>query len=243
MAVAHDAVSESHSGTTGSASEASFTWSHNPVGVPRGILVFTFVNANADDALSVTYDGVNVPAVTGGRAVDTATEAGDCKAWFLGTSITTDPANIVVNRNNNANVMYAVGFTVTALTDTEIYLAGIVLLQDDGTLAEQNVDDGSPGTNSLRYCGLNSGLPSVPALGASSTSFGAVGAIDFTPRVVATCRETNAGQGSRPVGFSSGTSDDRAVVHLAIREVVGGAVIPPPRPTIVRFAATRAATY
>lgn len=34
-----------------------------------------------------------------------------------------------------------------------------------------------------------------------------------------TVRETTAGQGSRPVGFSYGTSDDRAAVHLAVREV------------------------
>lgn len=245
MAVAHDAITDSHTGTTGSASEASFTWSHNPVGVPKGILVFTFVLANADNATAVTYDGVALSAVTGGRAVDSdAGEEGDCKAWFLGSSVpTTDPANVVVTRTNNANVMWAASVSVTALTDTEIYLPGIVLLQNDGTLAEQNVDDGSPGTSSLRYCGLNSGLPGAPTIGANSTAFGATGAIDFGARVIVICRETTAGQGSRPVGWSSGTSDDRAAVHLAVREVPGGAVVPPPKPTVVNFAVTRATTY
>ena len=39
MAVAHDASVESHTGTTGSTSAASYNWTHTPVGTPRGILI------------------------------------------------------------------------------------------------------------------------------------------------------------------------------------------------------------
>lgn len=222
MAVAHDAVSESHTGITGSVSEASFTWNHDPVGTPKGVLVFVMQNGGVSDFVgTVTYDGEDVPAVSGGLAVDTAGEVGWCKAYFLGSGInTTDPAAVVVNRTNNANEMWAAAVTVTAATDTEIYLAGIVLLQGDGTLAEQNVDDGTPGTNSVRYAGINSGLGNVPGAGTSST---ALVDIDFTARVDAVNRETTAGQGSRAVGFSSASTDDRAAVHLAVREAAGGA--------------------
>jgi len=62
MAVAHDAVRESHTGTTGVASVASFTWNHVPTGTPRSALVFTFA-IGANPATGVTYGGVAMTAV------------------------------------------------------------------------------------------------------------------------------------------------------------------------------------
>ncbi len=223
MAVAHDTASESHTGTTGSASEASFSWTHTPVGTPRGVLVFvTSYGTSVDGVSSVTYGGTAMTAVSGGRAVDTAGEPGSCKTYFLGSSVPTGAQSVVVNRANDATVMYAVAITVTAANDTAT--AGTVLLQDDGTLAEQSVDDGSPGTNSVRYAALHSGLDSVPSAGANST---ALHSIDFFNNVAAAVRETTAGQGARSVGFSSGTSDDRAAVHLAVKETSTGVTVTP----------------
>ncbi len=217
MAVAFDAATESDAASTGSASVASFSWSHGGAasGVV-GVLVFTFVNANADDATSVTYGGATVPVVTGGRAVDTVGEPGDCKAWFLGTGVLQGTRTVVVNRTNNADVMYAVAITVTGTRNTEA--VGIVLLQNDQALSEQSVNDGSPGTSSMRFAGVNSGLGTHPAAGASSTE------LHFFPasaglRSITVVRETTAGQGARSVGFS-GASDDVAAVHLAVRELI-----------------------
>lgn len=224
MAVAHETATESHAGTTGSASEASFDISVPFTADSKGLLVFTFVNLNADDALSVKIDpaGANtdVPAVSGGRAVDTDAETGDCKAWFLGSGLPTTTTTVRINRTNNANDMYAVAITVTASGETEVHTPGIVLLQENATITEQSVDDGSPGTNSLRYAGVNSGLGIIPTIGANSTG---LQSIDFGARVAATVRETTAGQGSRSVGWTfTSTPDDRAAVHLAVREVAGG---------------------
>jgi hypothetical protein len=233
MAIGFDASSESHTGTSGSASQASFTWTHTPVGSPTGILVFTFTNANADNATAVSWGGLSLTAVSGGRAVDTAGEPGDCKAWFFGgtTSQLSARSNdtVTVTRTNNANVMYAVAVTVTSASGflPEVHTAGIVLLSTDGTLAEQSVTDGSPGSDSMRFAGINSGLaaivsnPTTP--GTNNLSHGAsstwLQSIDFGARVIGVVRETTAGQGSRSVGFRATTSDDRAAVHLAIKEV------------------------
>jgi hypothetical protein len=156
-------------------------------------------------------------------AIDTTTEAGRCVAWFGGTFIPGGTQTVVVTRNNNGNVMYAVAITGTVAAGKIASVTGAVLLENDGTLAEQNVADGSPGANSVRYAGVNSGLGTPPAQGASSTQ---LHTIDFTSRGISVCRETTAGQGSRPVGFSSGTSDDRAAVHLAVIEVDPGSVPP-----------------
>lgn len=212
MAVAYDAVSESHTGTTGSASEASFTWDHNPVGTARGVLVFTFVNANADNATAVTYGGRDLYRV--GRAIDSSGEARDCVAWFRGGGIPTDdPAAVVVTRTNNANVMYAVCVSVTASTDTSI-IGPAQTVSGDGTLAEVAVDTGA--ITAMRFAGANLAINAVPSAGANSTSL--IG-IDFGTNVAAVCRETTAGSGSRSVGFSDAGSDDRAVVHVAVGEL------------------------
>ncbi len=224
MAVAYDASSESHTGTTGSSSEASFTWTHTPVGTPKGVLVFVMQdNASTDKVTSVTYGGTTVPAVSGGFAADTAGEIRACKTFFLGSGIGTGAKSVVVNRTNDATVLYAVAYTVTASANTQVYTPGIVLQQADTALSEQSVDDGSPGSNSLRFAGGSFALNGPPNAGASS---GNGVSIDFGSTVAKAVAESTAGQGSRPVGFSNATVDDVAAVYLAIREAVTIITIP-----------------
>jgi hypothetical protein len=185
------------------------------------VLVFVHTFDDVANISSVTYGGVAMTAVSGGEAICTETEDARCSAFFLGSSIPTGDQTVTVNRVNNATIMYAVSYTATALGDTEVYLAGIVLETTSGTLAEVNVDDGSPGTSSLRYAGITSGLGALsPTIVDGANSTGASQAeIDIGARVAKSVRETTAGQGSRPVGFSSATSDERASVYLAIREL------------------------
>lgn len=230
--VAHDGSSESHTGSTGSTSQASFSWTHTPSGTPRGAIVFTCDATSATHAgTAVTYGGVAMTAVSGGVATDTAGETGSIKAWHLGTGIPTGPQTVTVTRTNNANVVYAVAATQTASADTTTHDAGVVLLQGDGTVAEQSVTDGSPGTNSWRYAAAYSGIDSIANLvaGANST---VVQNIDFGFLGCAFARENAAGQGSRSIGFAYvTTTDDRAIVHVAIKE--SGAVATTPRGTLM----------
>lgn len=215
-AVNNDVASESHVGTTGNTSAASFTWTHTPVGTPRGVLVYVYTISATKTVTGVTYGGVAMTEVAGGAAVDTANEPGRIDTFFLGSGIPTGAKAIVVSRTNNATIMYASAVTQTAATDTEIYLPGIVLLQNNGTFAVQSVDDGGTGVNSIRYAAGYSGGASVLVAGTGST---VLNSIDFGAYTVTTARETTAGQGARNVGFAYATSDDRAAVHLAIREI------------------------
>jgi len=213
MAVAHSATSESHTGTTGSTNQASFSWTHTQTGTPQGVVVFVHVmNSATDTVTSVTYGGTALTRVSGGAAVDSAGEPGRTDLFFLGSGLATGNQTIVVNRTNNANIMYASAATVTAANETEV--TGIILLQGDGTMAQQSVDDGSIGTNSVRYAAAFSGLNAVPTVGANSTS---LQSIDIGNQTAALVRETTAGQGSRLVGFTTAT-EDRAAVHVAVRE-------------------------
>lgn len=216
MAVAHSAASESTTTTTPSISVASFTWTHTQTGTPQGVLVFVYVlNSATATATSVTYGGINVPAVTGGSTSDGAGEAGRIDTYFLGSGLPAGNQSIVVNRTNNTNQMYATAATVTALYNTEVNTAGIILLTGDQAFAEQSVSDGWPGSFSLRYAGTYSGLNNPPTAGASSTLLNSIDAGNLGATMV---RETTTGQGPRSVGFT-GALDDVAAVHLAIREV------------------------
>lgn len=224
MSVAHDAVSESHTGTTGSVSEDLFQFTHTPAGTPKGVLIYVMISGTATDLVGVVdYGGVTVPAVTGGRAQDAAGEPGSCKAFFLGASVPTGPVTVTINRTNTADTMYAVCITVTAAEDETEYTG--VITANSGTLAEINIDDGSPGSDSMRYAGMYSGLNDVPGVGSNSVS---LISIDFGLTLAAACRELTAGQGARPVGFSSGTGDDLGIVYLAVREIIpagGGTLV------------------
>lgn len=216
MAVAYDASTKSHTGIIGSVLEASFSWTHTPVGTPAGVLVFVMQDHSATDkATSVTYGGTTVPPVTGGFAAY-ATGARACKAFFLGTGVPTGTQTVVVNRTNDTTVLFGVVVTVTseAAVDPEVYLPGMVLQQGNTTLAEQSVSDGSTGDDSMRFGGLSSALNSTASAGANSTL---LKTIDFGASVAEAVRSTSAGQGSLPVGFSSGTSAALAAVYLAVR--------------------------
>jgi hypothetical protein len=218
MAVAHDAASLSHANTTGSVSQASFAWTHTPVGTPAGVLVFTFSTTSANEtATAVTYGSATLSAVSSGAAADTSTETGRCTAWFVGTgTIPTGAQTVTVTRTNNTVVMYAIAVTVTATGTTETGTP--VLAQENAAVAELSTDDGSlSGTNSLRYSGLYyGGVATANNAGANSTLL--YEQDQSTLRCISAVRETTAGTGARSVGFSN-SSDDRAQVALAIREM------------------------
>lgn len=227
MSVAHDAESESTTGTTGHASVPSHTWNHVPTGTPRAALVFVVTIAGTPVETSVTYGGVTMTKVAYDARASSA-EPGSVTAYFL-DNVATGTQAVVVNRTNNATVDYAAAFSVTAAGACEVYEAGIATRAgstantgasstgtDTGVSGESAVDDGSPGTSSQRYMGYYCGGSNVLAAGSNST---AGPSIDFGLFTFATYRETTPGQGSRNVGSVTGTTDDRAMVALAIREV------------------------
>jgi hypothetical protein len=212
MAVSRDTSSVS----TSSTNAASFSWSHSGAasGV-KGVVVWVFdLTSSTDHVSGVTYGGVAMTPVTNGRAVDTAGEPGSSKAYILGAGVPQGTQTVQVTRTNNADVMYGVAVSLLAAKDVGVHAT--VLLENDGTVAEQAVTDGSPGVNSLRLAGGYFGHQTLPTTGASST---AEQSLDAGANGFAVVRETTAGQGSRSVGFSSGTTDDRAIVHLSVKEV------------------------
>lgn len=216
MAVAFAHSSESHTGDpTGSTSQASFTWNHVSTG-DRAAVVFVYAGAvQAVPVISVTFGGVPMTIV--GTALASSTENGAVAAFFLDGIIQGASTAIVVNRTNNATLMYANAISFTAASACEPY--GLVQQSNSSTAAsgEVAVTDGSPGTNSLRTNGGYTGAASPIAAGLSSTG-GTALSFDATAYGFMSVYETAAGQGSRNVGFATGTTDDYCYVAFAVRE-------------------------
>jgi hypothetical protein len=213
--VAHDASCES----TLTQSVSSHTCSLTASASAKGILVFTFnVNTTNDNFTGVT-DGSGTPlvAVSSCSGADTAGEPGSVKAWFLGSGVTTGTQTITASRTTNTDQGYIIAISVTAGGNTQTN--GCVVVQENAVPAEQNVTDGSLGTNSVRYAAAYYGLTAGNMTdGANSTRLQDASTASQSG---AAWRETTAGQGSRPVGFT-GVSDDLAAVYLAVRQVAAG---------------------
>lgn len=219
MAVAHSAASESHTGTTGSTNQTAFSWTHTQTGTPQGVLVFVHTISATDTVTSVTYGAVTLTRVSGGAAIDATTEPGRTDLFFAGSGLGAGNQTITVNRTNNATVMYASAATVTAATNT--LAVGVQIQQDNQALAEVSVNDDNIGVNSVRYAATYYGGNLPAAAGANSTL---LTSIDFGSFGCSMVRETTAGQGSRPVGFSD-ASDDVAAVYIAIRELANYSLV------------------
>ncbi len=215
-AVGHDTTSEFPSAATTGCTVSPCSYTHTPSGTPRGVLIFVYtLLQTADVVTGVTYGGVSVTAVSGGSATDTATEPGRVTAYFLGSSVPTGAQTVSVTKSSAAVSIYINTITITSSVPYNLETTGVVLQQENGAIAQSTVDDGSPGTNSMRFAGCYSGATSISA-GASSTLLQSM-AISTTA-FAASVRETTAGQGARSTGCTAG-NDDRAVVALAVREV------------------------
>lgn len=217
MAVGHVA-----SATSGSqASVASFDIGTLGTGARCGIVFVCIHNSATDIITGVTWNSVAMNVLY--KATDTDTEPGVTKAYFLD-----NVANglITVSRTNNAVVTVGYAASVSAASACEAYqtITRVASTQNTnadtsttgtGASGEVAVDDGSPGTDSLRYSAFYSGAATPPANGTNSTALQLLDSSALGSRFV---RETTAGQGSRNVGAATGTTDDWALVAVAIRE-------------------------
>lgn len=204
-----------------SRNESSFSWSYNP-GAPAGVFVAVFSGSITNQATGVTYGGQAMDLVAEAH-VSGAEDTGTVALYFLGSGIPTGNQTIVVSRINNSTRMGAIGAAVSADADTEIYADGIALLEGNGSVSEQNADDGlqSGDPDSLRFAAGWFGHGSAPPAGPNSQE--SLSSYQWTSsnqsaRVVV---EAMGGNGPRPVGFSTATADERAIIHFAIREAQG----------------------
>jgi hypothetical protein len=183
--------------------------------------VFVCTHGTGDLITSVTWNGVSMARLF--RAADTDTEPGSTVAYFLDN---VSNGIITVNRTNNAVVTVGYAASISALGACEAFqtITRVSSTQNTdadtsttgtGASGEVAVDDGSPGTDSMRFAAAYSGAATPPLQGTNSTNLQVLDSTSLGSRFV---RETTAGQGSRNVGFATGTTDDWALVAVAVRE-------------------------
>lgn len=112
-AVAFDAFSSVAQGT------GNLSWTHTPVGTPRGIIVLIAQNVGTTDEVStVTYGGTGMTEIASFNC-DTTGEPGCVYAYFLGSSIPTGAQTVSVTVTG-ASAKRASAISLTATANTEI---------------------------------------------------------------------------------------------------------------------------
>lgn len=218
MAVGYVASASSGS----QASVASFNIGTLGTGARCGIVFVCTHNSATDIITGVTWNSVSMTLLY--SATDTDTEPGRVEAYFLDN---VSNGTITVSRTNNATVTVGYAASISASSACEAYqtITRVSSTQNTnadtsttgtGSSGEVAVDDASPGTNSMRFAAYYSGAATPPAAGTNSTNLQVLDSSAFGSRFV---RETTAGQGSRNVGAATGTTDDWALVAVAVREI------------------------
>lgn len=214
MAIGFLTASESHTGTTGNTSSASFTWNHASAGTPKGVVVFVHqvVTVTSNLCTGVTYGGTAMTSL-GTYVTDAAGEPGSVQAYFLGASVPTGTQAVVVSRTNNAVAMYASCMTFSAIGDTST--AGYTSVGGDQTgWTGLTIDDGTLGQNSMRVCAIYTGAAAPLTAGSGTT---APTSIDFGAYGISMYYQTTPTQGSYKVLVGTVT-DDVAAIGFSVIE-------------------------
>lgn len=212
MAIAFDAASAAHSGT--SSSTGNFSWTHTPVGTPRGVLVLITLNAEAIDEISgVTYGGVAMAEITDSPLLHaTGAEDGALFGYFLGSGIPPGAQTVAVTVSGSTRAKTAEAITVTAARDTVIDDTGtfesggsataqVTLATTADAVCAAAAHSGAL-TSGLNEDGNTTEIRLTTFTGSFSLAYG---------------RRTTSGPGSFTLGWTSG-SDEQAVLAAAIVE-------------------------
>ena len=205
MAVAHDAVAI----PANALYTATFSWTHTPVGTPRGAAVVVVQEGSTDQVSGVTYGGVAMTRVR--SDVRTATEDGRVYLYFLGAGVPTGAQTVTVTLTG-AEDTNAVSFTVTsAAVDTVVDVsAGL----DAGIIANPSLAI-SPTVAAEIYYGIFSGLAApVTTVETGSTH---VAGKDYGTDSAMWARKSVAAGGATTIGYTA-ASDDVCHSALAIKE-------------------------
>lgn len=212
MAIAFDAAS------SGALTTGALSWTHTPVGTPRGILVFVVIFNDTNTVSAVTYGGVSMTEVTGSPNVHNVGGADDgtVTAWFLGSSVPTGPQTVAATVSGTPNKCGA-AFSVTAGSNTSI-------VDTDASINSGSQANPS-GTLSLGgitcFCaeGFHSGQSAVsgvtPLSGWTSRS-----EITTTAETAGFYTYDTIGSSDVTIGWTQ-TADDATCVAVAIREDAG----------------------
>lgn len=216
-APALDAFSVGDSGT------GNLSWTHTPVGTPRGVIVWCGYISTAHQIDSITYGGDAMTEVELSPLVKLNNESASVHAYFLGTSIPTGAQTVSVTVND-ITFKRCSSWTVTAGDDTSVNTVD--------TLTSDSLDD--PSSTLVTSDGVETFVTT-----ALMTGFDAVGSVSPIAGYTVTLnsdqgtmvfnlarKSTNPTGGNVTYGWTSTSAEDVIMMGVAIREGTGGGQAP-----------------
>jgi hypothetical protein len=225
--VAFDAWNNGDAGTT------TLSWTHTPVGTPRGIIVQVTNVESADQVTTATYGGVSMteascsPVLNADAGVD---DPMSVATFFLGSSIPTGAQTVVVNVSGSGQKRSA-SIILTASADTE--MVDCEAVNSDST-ASPSVTLSLGGRTSFATLHAMTGRTATTQTTAltnwhgddeagatqgppgDEVDLGTVTALYYTYDIVGTTDIT--------AGYTAGSADDVAMIAIAVAQVPGAAV-------------------
>jgi len=221
MAIAFDAAD--FSATT--SSNTSITWTHTPVGTPRGIIVFIGQNTNdgTDRVTSVTYGSETMTEMSGSPLLHTTSQPGAVYGYFLGTNIPTGAQTVTVNLTGSGSIIKSGGsVSLTANEDTST--VDIDATMNSDSQADPSVTLQLGGVTCFAMIGALSGRASVIGV-TPLTSWTERNEQDYGEQIGIWYTFDTIGSADVTAGWTQG-ADDATMIAVAIREDVAGGFTP-----------------
>jgi hypothetical protein len=215
--IAFDAASNPTAGT------GNLSWTHTPVGVPKGVLVLIQQEVTAADQVSgVTYGGVAMTEVALSPLIlATSTEPGVLYGYFLGSSIPTGAQTVVVTVTGSAE-KHAACYSVTAGGDTAIDDTSVL---DGAAVTDPSVTlQTTAGRTTFIAAALFSGQNAITSV-TPGTDYTDVLEYDFGNQSGSWVRRTANGTGGNITVSWTAASEDAGALAVAIREVAARAQV------------------
>ena len=189
------------------------TWTHRPIGVPRGIVVNIVGNTDVDTVAAVTYGGVPMSRV---QFRNVSGEKGSAYTYFLGISVPVGPQAVVVSfvgSDKHCGVSSSLTAANDTFVDVQDGVSSLSLANPFITLA--------PTADGWLYGCIFSGVQSVNKIKPNGGYFTSQ-EVDFGPNVASFIRATGAVavvNGPYTPGWQV-SADDVAAVALLVGEVL-----------------------
>lgn len=214
VAIAFDNVSEATGGT------GNLTWNHDPIGTPRGVIVFIAQQDEPFGVTGVTYGGTAMTEVTGSPINRIDGEDAAAYAFFLGASVPTDdPAEIIVS-TDVADAREAMAVTVTAAQDTEVVATDVTLNSSGDNNPSATLALG--GATSFVAEGFFSGSSTESSSTARTNWTKRFGMENFINASSGFMTYDIIGSTDVTVGYVNAASEDVTLIAVAIKESAAG---------------------
>lgn len=194
----------------------SHSWTHTPVGTPRGVLVLIVQTVSVtDEVTSVTYGGVAMSEVPLSPMIHTAgSEDGVCYGYFLGAGIPTGARTVAVTVTASST-MYVVVMSLTATADLVVDSTGFL---DAASGLTPSATVATTADTTTFVAGVLKSGGATTAVFSPGTGYTDVAEFDFGTSGASWIRKTvNATGGNVVVAWTSTLEEPAGILAVAIK--------------------------